>query len=161
MAAAVGSKLGIQCKVYRNTGTYGSPTWVAINLVRDDSPASPWDMVPADSRETPVKLYEKTQIDFTDTLTVRCDNADAGYQALCNTAAGRTPIDLLILDGPITVEGTLGYRAHWHLSKTGQDQAIGSVLYAQFDCKPAPHSAGTPKLVSVGASSALTLTDPG
>ncbi len=28
--------LGFQCKLYRNTGTYGAPTWTEVTRIRDN-----------------------------------------------------------------------------------------------------------------------------
>lgn len=161
MAAASAIKLGINGVVYRNTGTYGSPTWTAISLVRDAAVNLPWDFPDASARATRVKLYAASQIDFDIQLTVRADDADAGYNALWDATVGGDPLDMLVLDGPITTEGVRGVRAHFIPSITGQDQGAGSVVYSTFSLKPTFHSDGTPKAIEVGAASALTATDPG
>jgi hypothetical protein len=161
MAAVSAIKPAIKAKVYRNTGTYGSPTWGAIDNVRDASVNRPWDLADASTRGTRVKLYHPTQIDFAVTLTVRCDDLDTAYLALDAAAVSGTAQDLLIIDGAITTEGSRGIRAHFHVSDTGQDQAIGNILYKNYELKPGFSSDGYPKAISVGASSALTATDPG
>ena len=61
----------------------------------------------------------------------------------------------------ITVEGSRGVRAHFYLSITAEDQAIGAAVFDTFDLRPGYSTDGVPKIVTVGASSALTLTDPG
>jgi len=161
MAATSAVKQAIKAVVYRNTGTYGSPTWTAITAVKDASSATPWDLTDASTRATRVKLYAPTQIDFAATLTVRCDDADTGYNALADASISGTAQDLLILDGPIATEGVRGVRAHFHVSATGQDQAIGNVLYTNFDLKPGFSTDGTPKAIVTGSGSALTATSPG
>ncbi len=166
MAAAYGIKIGAKAVAYRNTGTYGTPTWTAITNVRDASVAYPWDLVDASIRATRVKLYAPTQIDFAVSLTVRCDDLDAGYQALLAAAQEGTTIDMLIMDGLISVEGSAGVRAHFHATLTGQPQGIGDVLYATFDLKPGFGLDGSaapavPKYAVAGASSAVTYPDPG
>lgn len=166
MAAAYGIKIGPKCAVYRNTGTYGSPTWTAITNVRDAQVAIPWDLVEASIRDTRVRLYHPTQIDFAVSLTVRCDDADAGYQALLGAAQEGTTIDMMILDGLVSVEGSAGVRSHFHVSMTGQPQGIGDVLYATFDLKPGFGLDGSaapanPKYAVAGAASAMTFSDPG
>lgn len=160
-AAASAVKLGINAKIYRNTGTYGSPTWTAIDLTRDAQMNLPWDFGDASARATKVKLYAPTQIDFAISCVVRADDADAGYNALWDAAVGADALDLLILDGPITVEGTRGVRAHFTPSLTGMSQGAGDVEYGNFDLKAAYSSDGNPKCIEVGASSALTATEPG
>ena len=166
MAAAYGIKIGPKCVAYRNTGTYGTPTWTAITFVRDAQVAIPWDLVEASIRDTRVKLYHPTQIDFAVSLTVRCDDADAGYQALLGAAQEGTTIDMMILDGLVSVEGSAGVRSHFHVSMTGQPQGTGDVLYATFDLKPGfgldgSSAAAKPKYAVAGAASAMTFSDPG
>lgn len=161
MAATSAVKPAIKAVVYRNTGTYGSPTWTAIDFVRDANIGKPWDFGDASIRATRVKLYHPTQMDIAPSLTVRCDDANAGYLALESSANSGSPIELLILDGPIATEGVRGVRASFHVSDTGQDQAIGNVLYKNFELKPAFSTDAYPKYVVTGSGSALTETAPG
>jgi hypothetical protein len=158
MAAASAVKTGIDGVVLRNSGTYGSPTLVEIDRVRDVIPAFPWDMVDASSRASPVKLYEKTQTDWSVQLVVRADDADTGAQALYDAAMSKTKLDLVVLDGPVTEEGAAGVRAHWHVSLSGTSQGAGDVQYWTFDLKPSFHTDGVPKIADVGAASAVTYT---
>jgi hypothetical protein len=161
MPAVSAVKPAIKAVVYRNSGTYASPTWVAIDFVRDANIGKPWDFGDASIRATRVKLYHPTQMDIAPSVTVRCDDANAGYLALEAPSNSGAAIELLILDGPIATEGSRGVRAFFHVSDTGQDQAIGNVLYKTFELKPAFSTDGYPKYIVTGASSALTATDPG
>jgi hypothetical protein len=158
MAAASGVKAGIAAKAYRNTGTYGSPTWAAANIVRDAQPAFPWDLVDASSRATRAKLYGKAQVDLAVQLVCRADDADAAYQAFVDAAFSPTTlIDMLILDGALTLEGARGVRAHFLFSISGQPQGAGDLVYTTFDLKPGVDPAGNvPASITVGASSAIT-----
>lgn len=159
MSAASAVKLGINADVLRNSATYGTPTWAELTLVRGVTPAFPWDMVDAAIRGTPVKLYAKSQLDIQLQLDVRADDADAGYQALWDAAMDQdSVVDLLVLDGPITTEGSMGVRGEFVVNFAGQSQGPGDVVYTQFDLKPAWSSNGYPKKVEMGASSAPTFT---
>lgn len=159
MAAVAGVKVGIEGAVYRNTGTYGSPTWTEVTLVRDVDPKFPWDMGDASSRETRAKLYAKTMIDIAVSLTVRADDANTGYQALFDAAMSPTTVlDMLVLDGPLTAEGSMGVRSHFNASETGQSQGASDVIYTTFELKPGWSSEGYPSKIEVGSASALTAT---
>lgn len=159
MAATAGVKVGANSRVYANTGTYGSPTWTSIGLLKDDQEATPWDMVEAGAKETKAKLFAKTRIDIAQTLIVRADDADTRYNALADAAESQTTVvDLLVLDGPITAEGARGYRAEFLVNKTGKPRDIDGVIYVTFELKPAWTSNGYPKFVVMGASSAPTMT---
>lgn len=156
-AAQAGTKAGIAARVYRNTGTYGSPTWTATNCVRDAQPAFPWDLVDASKRATRAKLYGKTQIDLSVQLVCKADDADTGYGALVDLAVSPTAVlDMLVLDGPLTAEGARGVRAHWLGSLSSQPQGAGDNVYTTIDLKPADSSEGVPSAITVGAASAIT-----
>lgn len=159
MAETSAVKTGIKAAVYRNAGTYGSPTWTLIGLVRGVTPNAKWNRSDASARQTKAVLQAKTQIAISGSIEVRADDADAGYQALFDAAMADSDsaLDLLILDGLISVEGAKGVRAHMNLD-FGQNQDIGGVIYTTFDYDPAWHSAGYPSKVEMGASSAPTLT---
>ena len=161
MAATSAVKPAIKAVIYRNTGTYGSPTWTAMTLVRDVNISRPWDFASADVRATRVKLYAPTQMDFAVTMTMRCDDADTAYLAVDAAAISGAAVEFLILDGPIATEGVRGVRSHFHISDTGQDQAIGNVLYKNYELKAAFSTDGVPKAIVTGATSSLTATDPG
>lgn len=161
MAAAAGAKPAIAGVVYRNTGTYGSPTWTPQPLVKDVGPNTPWDFGDASVKGTRAKLYTKTQIDLGYQISMRADDADADYQAWVDAGVSATAkLDLMILDGPITAEGARGVRAEFLVSIPNQTQAIGDVVYTNFEIKPAPGTTLTdyPKSVKMGASSAPTFT---
>lgn len=158
-AAVAGVKAGVNAKIYRNTGTYGSPTWTAVGLVKDDTEGTPWDMVEAGARETKAKLYAKTRTDISESVVVRADDSDAGYNAFATAAESQTTVmDLLILDGPITAEGARGLRAEFLVNKTGKPKEIDGVIYVTFELKPTWTSNGYPSSVVMGASSAPTFT---
>lgn len=159
-AVAAGAvKPGAAGRVYRNSGSYGSPTWVAVNLVKDATPSMPWDMVEAGARETRAKLYAKARADLSVQLVVRADDADTGFNALADAAVSPTTLlDLLVLDGLISVEGVRGFRAHWNVNLTGQPQDIDNVIYDTFELKPGWNSAGYPSTVIMGATSTPAFT---
>jgi hypothetical protein len=162
MSAEAKDKPGVKCVAYRNTGTYGTPTWTPLTCIKDANVAKPWDLSEASVRATRVKLYAPAQVDFAVSITVKCDNVDTGYKALNAKTVDATVLDMLILDGPLTDEGAEGVRAHWHVSDTGQDQSIGvGATYKTLDLKPGFSTEGWPMAVAVGAASAITMTAPG
>lgn len=128
--------LGPNAKLYRNAGSYGSPSWTVIGLVSDLSSKGNWDMGEGSTRLSRAKLYAKTMLDIEITGKIREDLTDAGYAALAAQLNSDTPIDLLVLDGPSTTNGQRGYRADWHVSTNDQDQGLGTVIFDSFTLKP-------------------------
>jgi hypothetical protein len=159
MAAESAVQLGLDGEVYRNTGTGGSPTWVAGGLVRNVKATKKWKRADASARATRATLQAKTQIDITGTIEVRADPADAWYAALCDAAEAdsSSAIDLMILDGPMSQEGARGVRACMNLD-IDQDQNIDGVIYTTFAYDPAWNPDVTPQRVLMGATSLPTFT---
>lgn len=158
MAATSAIKPAIGAGAYRNTGTYGSPTWTEMTLVRDAVNNMPWDFGDASVRATRAKLYGKTQVDLAAQLTMRADDADTAYVAMFAAAMSPTSVvDLLILDGDIATEGAMGCRAEFLVSFQ-QNQSIGEIVYTVFDLKPTYTSNGVPKSVIMGAASSPSFT---
>lgn len=169
MPAARGVKTGQTSGLYRNTASdatkYGTPTWALADHVRDLTPSPAWDLQDASIRATAVKLYHPTQKELSFTAMVRCDDVATDYIAFRTAAENGTVVDLLVLDGLLTVEGSRGFRSYFHVSETGQDQSIGSVLYSQFEFKPGfglldNGDPAYPKIAVTGATSAVTYTNP-
>lgn len=157
MAATSAVKVSVNAKAYRNSGTYGSPTWAAMGLVKDVTPSMPWDMVEAGARETKAKLYAKARADLSVSMTMRADDADTAFNAVADAAVSQTTLlDIMFLDAPITAEGARGFRAHWNINLSGQPQEIDGSIYDNFDCKPGWHADGFPKTVVMGAASVPT-----
>jgi hypothetical protein len=158
-AASTAAKVGVRAKAYRNTGTYGSPTWAAMGLVKDATPSMPWDWVESGARETNAKLYAKARADLGVSFTMRADDADTAYNAIADAAMSQTAVvDILFLNAAITVEGCRGFRSEWLINLTGEPQEIDGSIYDSFDAKPTWTSNGFPKTVVMGASSTPTLT---
>lgn len=161
MAASSAVKPGINAAVYRNSGSYASPTWTEVTLIRDVTINGPWNLADASIRATKAVLQAKTQIALTGQIVIRADDADAGYQALWDASCLSTSsglLDLLILDGDIATEGAMGFRAHWNINFSSQDQGAGNVVYTTFDIAPGWSSDGYPSKCEMGAASSPTFT---
>lgn len=159
MAETAAVQVGIAAAIYRNAGSYGSPTWTEITLARNSSLSRKWKYGDASIRATKATLNAKTQLDITGQIECRADPADAGYQALfdaANSDSASAP-DIMILDGDIATEGVKGIRAHLNLDED-QDHNIDGVVYGVFDFNCAWHSAGYPSKVEMGAASSPTFT---
>lgn len=143
--------LGVKAKLYRNTASYGSPTWTEITLVGDSSVNASWDEGDGSARVSRVKQVAKTMMGLELTAKVRVDLTDAGYLALMTALHSDTPIDLLVLNGPSTTNGVQGYRADFHVMSASEDQAMGNVIFKDFALKPSV-SSNLAKKVTVAAS---------
>lgn len=159
MAASSAIKPGINSAAYRNTGSYGTPTWTEGTLVRDATVNAAWNLADASSRASRAVLEAKTQVPLKIQIVVRADDADAFYVALWAAAMSPTSlVDLMVLDGDIATEGAMGFRAEWNVVLSSQPQGAGDVVYTTFDLSPGWSSNGVPKSVIMGAASSPSFT---
>ncbi|VTR96043.1 unnamed protein product [Gemmata massiliana] len=151
---------GIGAVLYKNSGSYGTPTWGAQNIIRSVSPAFPWDFADAPSRATPIKIYGKVAVDLAIQVMMRADPADANYAAWVDAHWSRTAVlDLLILNAKLATEGARGLRGEFLISLSGEPQEIDGTIFSTFDIKPTITTNGLPKSAVMGASSTPTFTD--
>ena len=160
MAATSALKPGIGGRRYRNTGTYGSPTWTAQTNDLDVTCSLPWDYVEAGSRATRAKVYMKARADLQIQVKARADDADAGSIALLAAAMSPTTVmDCLVLNGLITTEGASGFRGEFLVSLTGEPQEADGSIYDTYDFKPTwTTNAAGPSTVVMGATSTINAT---
>lgn len=145
--------MGVDSVMYRNTGTYASPTWTACTSVRNlkyDKDSSKAEV--GARKHGGRKVYKKSRVDFSldfDVLITHNDasNGDlpADVDAFLTAADAGSSVELLILDGPIATDGNRGHRAHILLDKTSEDQGIDGEVklsftgcYAEFPAGEAP-----------------------
>lgn len=145
-------KLGIKCKLYYNTGSYGSPTWVEITKVGDAKVKYQWKSATSLTRETRVELSLKTALELGFTFTLRKDPSDANYLAVDNAAVDDTVLDLLVLDGTNATNLSRGFRFDAQITQAGEDQGPDKVVHVEFEAVPAI-SANVPQRAVVTAGS--------
>lgn len=137
-------KLGDECKIYRNTGSYGSPVWAEVENVRDVNynlehgeadlstrANNGWDAIVATRKRG---SFEWGMV---------YDTADADYAALEAAWFAKTAIDFAFVDGDIAVSGTKGIRATCQLFGFGQNQGLSEGVLVQVTAKPT-YSANAP-----------------
>lgn len=156
------AKLGILAKVYRNTGSYGSPTWAEVAEIADLAVNPAWDEAEGGSRASRVKKTAKTMLGIEVTGRIKVQTSDAGYIAIRDAMYTDIPIDLLVLNGEDDENGAHGWRAEWHVFEGGEDQAMGNRLYMDFVLRVADTdnavsyaevSGGSPTFTTPGATS--------
>lgn len=155
------SKIGIKAKLYYNTGTYGSPTWTAINLVGDLQVNFSWDEGEGTTRASRVKQFANSVANLELTGTIRTEPADTAYVALRNAAISDIAKDFLVLNGANNEADTDGFRFDGKVGGWGEDQGRGvAPLFKTFTIKPSV-SANNPKHVVVDDEGAMSFEDIG
>ena len=160
MAATQQNLPGAIAGAYQNTGSYATPTWTEMTSVKGGTVGNVWGFGDSSKRATRAMLFDKTQVDLSSTLIVQADPAATDYVALYTAAHSPTSVmDLLLLNGKISVEGAIGIRSEFRVSLQAENQDMGVIIADTFDLKPTDSSNGVPGTVVMGAAGAPTITD--
>ena len=130
------SVLGLDCKAYRNTGLYGSPTWNEVPNIRDLT--IPMEKTKADvsSRNSKYRMSRGTLRDINITFSMVWDNADADFTALRDAWLNDTSIDMVFLDGAVGTAGSQGPRAYYEVIKFERTENLEEAAMVNVELAP-------------------------
>lgn len=132
-----GQMLGKNAKAYRNSATFGSPTWVEMSKISKLKGGLKWGRASNASRGSTVNRGGKTVGDLTFTFTVEQDLTDTTFLALWAALISPTAIiDLLILNAGSATDGARGFRGEMDLYSLDDDQAMENVLVYDIEAQP-------------------------
>ncbi len=140
-------RLGLNAKLYRNTGSYASPTWNEIGNVKDVTlnleSAEADDTVRANNgwRAT-VPTLKDASVEF----EMVWDTADEDFQAIRDAYLNNTTLEVLALDGPVSGAGSTGnqgLRAVCNVTGFSRSEPLEEALSVSVTVKPA-YSANPP-----------------
>lgn len=136
--------LGMNAKLYRNTGSYGTPVWNEIPNVRDLTLNLETSEADATTRanagwEATVTALKRGSIDF----EMVWDTADDDFTAIKDAYFNNTSIDIAAMDGDIAVSGKQGLRAVFAVSGFSRQEPLVDVLKVNVTIKPT-YSANPP-----------------
>src|SRR5262245_35221690 len=131
------TKYAYKGKIY-NGGTYGAPTWNEIKNVRDVQVGGDFDKQDASTRAgNGIKQYEPTLLDLMIAGKIKTDEGDTtGFVAIETAFLTRAALDILVLDGSTSTDGSRGYRVDMKVMKFGEDQTLEKVLFRDFELAP-------------------------
>jgi hypothetical protein len=130
-------KLGLDAKLYRNTGTYAAPVWNEVKNVKDvtlNLEAGEADVTTrgnAGWRAT-VATLKDASIEF----EMVWDSADDDFAAIRDAFLNRTPIELAVMDGDITTTGSQGLRASCIVTNFSRNEALEEAITVSVTVKP-------------------------
>ena len=133
----MGIKLGMEAKLYRNTGTYALPTWVELTNVKDltlNLEAGEADVTTrgnAGWRATVATLKDGS-IEF----EMVWDTADTNFTAIQDAFFNGTDIEFAVMDGDITASGSQGLRATMSVTSFSRNEALEEALMVSVNAKP-------------------------
>jgi len=133
----MGVKLGMEAKLYRNSGSYSTPTWVEMPNVKDltlNLEAGEADVTTRGNNgwRATVATLKDGSIEF----EMVWDTADAGFTAIQQAYFGNTPIEFAVMDGGITASGSQGLRATFSITKFSRSEPLEEAVTVSVTAKP-------------------------
>src|SRR5574340_1077795 len=133
----MGMKLGIEAKLFRNSGSYATPQWAELDKVRDltlNLEAGEADATTRGNngwRATLASLkYGSIEFDRV------WDTADEGFTAILQAFLGNTAAAFAVMDGAITTVGSQGLRASFAITKFSRNEPLEEAITASVTMKP-------------------------
>ncbi len=142
-------KLGLDARIYRNTGTFAVPIWNEIKNVKDvtlNLEAGEADVTTrgnAGWRAT-VATLKDASIEF----EMVWDTADDDFAAIRDTFLNRGAMEFAVMDGDFTVTGSQGLRATCMVTNFSRNEALEEAITVSVTVKPT-YAANPPSWVVV------------
>jgi hypothetical protein len=130
------ARLGIKSGAYLNSGSYGSPTWTLVTCISDLSVKPAWKEADGSTRASRLELSVKTMLGLQITGKIRADSGDTNWTSIMAALLSDSPLDMMILNGLSTVNGTIGYRCDFQLYDASEDQGLNAVVFDDIMLKP-------------------------
>lgn len=130
-------KIGIDCRLLINTGSWDTPTWEEITAVRDVSLSSESAEADLSARGDTFKAFEQGQVDLSIDITAVYREGDAKLKLLRDAHLARTGVELWMASGADDATGTEGLRAFWKVLNWGEEQPQEDASTVTFSLKPA------------------------
>ena len=130
-------KLGLDAKLYRNTGNYASPNWNEMKNVKDLTLSVEAGEADATTRgNAGWKATLATLKDGSIEFEMVWDTADAGFTAIRTAFFGNTSIEFAVLDGDKATTGTQGLRAAMAITKFSRNEPLEEAITVSVTAKP-------------------------
>jgi predicted secreted protein len=144
------TRLGMDAKLYRNTASFGSPTWTEVTNVKDltlnleKGEADVTTRANGGWRAT-VGTLKDASIEF----QMVWDTADAGFSAMQQAFFSNTPIEFAVMDGDITDPDSEGLRATFDIFSFTRNEALEEAIMVDVTIKPT-YAANAPQWINGG-----------
>jgi hypothetical protein len=151
--------LGKNAKLYYNTATFGTPTWVEILKARAVKWSLKWNRAKSATRGSLIQRGGKTDGEVPVSFTVEQDLTDAPVLAVRAAIISPTAVfDMMVLNAGSAVNGAFGVRGEFDLFSLDDDQGLQNTL--AYDVGAEPSATANPLqtvLVAAGAPVFTTL----
>lgn len=137
--------LAENAKLYRNSGSYGTPTWDLITNVRDLTLNLDKDEVDITTRGSGgFKEFIDGMIDASIDFGMVWDTADTDFTAIRTAFFAKTAIEFLILDGLVATPGSQGLRVTCMVKSFTRNENLGEALMVDVTLRPVKNANAAP-----------------
>ena len=137
--------LSQNAKLYRNTGTYASPTWDLIGNVKDLTLSLEKDETDVTTRASGGwKEFVDGMKDATVEFGMLWDTGDADFDAFQGAFINNTSVEILVLDGLVATTGSEGLRATMMVKSFTRNENLGEALMVDVSLRPVKNANSAP-----------------
>ncbi len=137
--------LGLDAVIYVNTGTFGSPTWTAIDITKDVTLPQSHGRADVTSRGSGGFVEELAALK---TLNVNFNInkviADAQFETIRDAYKNRTTVDMAVADGAIATSGTEYMRFEGKVFEWNENQQLAEGITIDAVIGPTPNANAAP-----------------
>jgi len=133
----MGVKLGMDAKLYRNTGSYGSPVWNEVKNVKDvtlNLEAGEADVTTRGNGgwRANIATLKDASLEF----EMVWDTADDDFTAIRTAFLANAAIEFAVLDGPVATSGSQGLRASMAITNFSRAEPLEEAIKVSVTAKP-------------------------
>ena len=145
----MGVRLGMEAKLYWNSGTYAVPTWeemgnvkdVTLNLEKGEADVT---TRANDGWRATLGTLKEGSIEF----EMVWDTDDAGFLALKDAYFNDTAIEMAVMDGDVAASGSQGLRASFSVTNFSRSEPLEEAIGVSVTLK-VTYSANAPEWMIV------------
>lgn len=145
----MGYKIGVDCKAYRNSGTWANATWSELTDVSEATINQERGEAELVARGFSEALFfsaiMRRGVDF----QLVYNSGDTDYEAIKDAFHNNTLIDLAFLDGNVNTNGTQGFRAEFNIFQFNVPQPLEEGSVVDVTVRPSARSTQTPTWMEV------------
>lgn len=142
--------VGLDAKIYRNTGTVAVPVWDELEGVKDVTLNLTMQEADVTTRSTGGWMQrEPTLADASVDAQMIWDNENTDFTAVTDAFFNRTALELLVMDGDEATTGNQGLRATMKVFDFTRNEALTEALTVDVSFKPGYDIVNTPQWYTV------------
>jgi len=130
-------KLGLDAKLYRNTGSYATPAWNEVKVVKDVTLNLEAGEADVTSRgnggwRAIIATLKDASLEF----EMVWDTADEDFTAIRTAFFAKSALEFAVMDGPIATAGSEGLRASMAIINFSRSEPLEEAIKVSVTAKP-------------------------